>query len=84
MVSQLNQGKMQSLFGNLPNIKRSVDALRCLGDPQKALQQLMTNSPQMKQALDYVNSNGGDPKAVCYKLFRENGLDPSALENALK
>lgn len=84
MMRQLNQGKMNYLLGNLGNIKRSVNALRSLGDPDKALQQLLQNSPQMKQALDYVNNNGGDPKAVCYKLIRDNGLDPNALEDALR
>ena len=75
---------MQSLFGNLSNIKRRVEALRSLGDPNKALEQLMQNSPQMKQAIDYVNSNGGNPKEVCHKLFKDNGLDPNELEKALK
>lgn len=75
---------MKSLLGNLTNIKKSVDALRSLGDPDKALEQLMQNSPQMKQAMDYVNQNGGNPKEVCFKIMRDNGLDPSTLENAIR
>ena len=71
-------------MGNLTNIKRSVDTLRSLGDPNKALEQLMQGSPQMKQALDYVKENGGDPKEVCFKIMRDNGIDPSILENAIR
>lgn len=74
---------MTYLLGNLSNIKKSVDSLRSLGDPKKALEQLMRGSPQMKQAIDYVNANGGNPKAVCYKMLKENGLDPNTLERAL-
>lgn len=84
MMQQLNQGKMKYLLENLTGIKKNIEMLQSLGDPQKALEQLMQKSPQMKEALDYVNSHGGDPKEVCYQLMRDNGLDPQALESALK
>ena len=74
---------MTYLLGNLANIKKSVNSLRSLGDPKKALEQLMQGSPQMKQAIDYVNANGGNPKEVCYRMLKDNGLDPNALEKAL-
>ena len=83
MMQQLNQGKMQSLLGNISNIRKSVDALKSLGSPETALQHLMQGSPQMKQALDYVNEHGGNPKEVCFNLLKENGLDPQAIENEI-
>lgn len=84
MITQINQGKIQSLLSNIGNIKSSVNALRSLGDPNKALEQLIQGSPQMKQALDYVNSHGGNPKEACYGLLKEEGIDPAQIEQALK
>lgn len=71
-------------MGNLTTIRNSINALKSLGDPQKALEQLMQSNPHIKQALDYVNSNGGNPKEVCYKMLRENGVNPDDIEQALR
>lgn len=83
MTAQLNMGKMQSLLGNLSQIKQSIDAVGALESKEKAIEYLTSRSPQMKQALEYVNANGGDAKAVCHQILKDNGLDPQMLENAL-
>jgi len=72
------------MIGKLINAKKSVDALRSIGDPNLALQQLMKNNPNMKKAIDYVNQNGGDPKEVCMNLFKSEGISSSEIESLIK
>ena len=84
MLVALNQNKAAGIVGQLKGMKKQIDALRSLGNPQLALNQLIANNPQMKQAYDYVQANGGNAKEVCLKLARERGLDPQSIMDALK
>lgn len=34
--------------------------------------------------MQMVNANGGDPKALFYKLTKENGVNPDDILNLLK
>lgn len=84
MLAALNQGKVPGMVVQLKNMKKRIDALRSLGNPQLALNQLISQNPQMKQAYDYVQANGGNAKEVCLKLAREQGIDPQSILDALR
>lgn len=70
-IQQLNAARFPQMFNEA---KARVEALKSLGSPQSALQYLMQQNPNIRQAMQYVNQNGGNPKAVCEKLLRENGM----------
>lgn len=84
MLAALNQNKTAGMVGQLKSMKQKIDALRSLGNPQLALNQLISQNPQMKQAYDYVQANGGNAKEVCIKLARERGIDPQSILDALQ
>lgn len=65
-IQQLNAARLPQM---LNDAKQKIEALKSLGDPQKALQYLVQQNPNMKQAIDFVNKNGGDPKAALEKLL---------------
>lgn len=70
-IQQLNTARLPQIFNEA---RQKVEALKSLGNPQTALQYLIKQNPGISQAIEYVNKNGGDPKAVCEKLLRENGM----------
>lgn len=65
-------------------IKQMMDMIRCSNNPQVLLNQMMANNPQMRQVMDYVNSNGGDAKALFYKKAEEMGVNPDDILSQLK
>ena len=65
-------------------IKQMMDMIRCSNNPQILLNQMMANNPQMRQVMDYVNSNGGDAKALFYKKAEEMGVNPDDILSQLK
>lgn len=75
-LAQLNAQRLPQL---LQQARTTIDGLRSLGDPNKALSYLMKQNPNMRQALEYVNANGGDPRQAFNKLAGEMGIDPSSL-----
>lgn len=81
MLSALNQNRMVQ---NLQPIKNMMNMLRSAGNPQMMLQQMTAQNPQFKQAVDYVNANGGDAKAACYKLAKEKGINPDEILQMFK
>ena len=54
------------------------------GMMNNAINSLIQRNPQLKQVMDYVNANGGDPKAVYYKLAEEKGENPEEFLNSVK
>ena len=81
MLAALNQNRMAQ---NLQPIKNMMNMLRGAGNPSMMLQQMTAQNPQFKQAVDYVNANGGDAKAACYKLAKENGINPDEILQMFK
>lgn len=60
-----------------------MKTLKSIGNPQMMLNQMMGQNPQLKQIMDYVNANGGDPKAVFYKMAEEKGVNPNDILSQL-
>ena len=65
-------------------IKQMMDMIKCSNNPQMLLNQMMANNPHMRQVMDYVNSNGGDAKALFYKKAEEMGVNPDDILSQLK
>lgn len=82
-LAQLNQNQLGGMMGNLQKLKRTIEGLKTIGNPQEATNYLIRQNPNMKRALDYINANGGDPKQVFHKIAREKGIDPTQIEKAL-
>ena len=81
MLMALNQNRTTQ---NITNVKRLMQMMKSAGNPQMMLQQMIGQNPQMKQVMDMVNANGGDPKALFYKLAEEKGVNPDDILNQLK
>ena len=78
---------LQQLGGGVmipPQIKQMMQAVKCAGNPQAMLNQLMQTNPQFKQAMDFVKASGNDPKAAFYRLAERRGINPQAILDQLK
>ena len=50
-------------------------------NPQASLQQQLQNDPRMAEVLQFINQNGGDAKALFYKMAKEKNKDPNIIIN---
>lgn len=50
-------------------------------NPQASLQQQLQNDPRMAEVLRFINQNGGDAKALFYKMAKEKNKDPNIIIN---
>ena len=61
------------------SLMQMINLAKNAKNPAAVLQQMLEQNPNMQKAIQYVRENGGDPKAACYKMASENGLDLDTL-----
>lgn len=59
----------------LQEIMKLIRLAKSAKDPVARLQMMAQQLPGYEQAVKYVQENGGDPKAACFKLAKENGVN---------
>ena len=78
---------LQQLGGGLkipPQVKQLISAIKCSGNPQAMLNQLMQTNPAMKQVMEIVQQYGGDTNRAVCDIARKNGIDPQEIMDLLK
>ena len=53
-------------------------------NPQAAVQQMMQNDPRIGQVMNFINQNGGDARALFYRMAQQKGIDPNVILNQAK
>ena len=69
--------------GKLDEIKKVIGTLKASKNPAELIKSMIAQNPAYKNALEYIQANGGDPKAACEKLAREQGIDPGEISHMI-
>ena len=80
MLMALNQNRNTQ---NMANIKSIVQMIKCAGNPQMMFQQILEQNQALKEVMAFVQNNGGDSKALFYKLAEAKGVNPDDILNQL-
>ena len=84
ILSQMTQTRLQQMSGPIQQMKRMMNQLQTMSNPQAALQSFMTNNPKSKQVMDLIQKSGGDPQKAFYALAEQQGINPDDVLNMLR
>ena len=81
---------LSKLMGTSPQIpnfsmmKNYINLLKGQGNMEQALEGMVKNHPMYQQAMQFVKDNGGDYQQAFYAYAKQNGIDPSQIEDLFK
>ena len=81
---------LSKLMGTSPQIpnfsmmKNYINLLKGQGNMEQALEGMVKNHPMYQQAMQFVKNNGGDYQQAFYAYAKQNGIDPSQIEDLFK
>lgn len=83
LYQQLNPAKTQ-VPNNLMNIKKLMNTVKGVQNPQQILANMAQNNPQMRNVMSLVQNSGLSPKDLFYKMAKEQGVNPEEILRALQ
>lgn len=78
--SSVQNAQMNQLVTQVKGMMQRVQGAK---DPKQAMLQMIGSNPQASAIWRLINA-GGDYRSVALQMARERGIDPQALEEALK
>lgn len=79
--------KLMGASPQIPNfsmMKNYINLLKGQGNMEQALEGMVKNHPMYQQAMQFVKNNGGDYQQAFYAYAKQNGIDPSQIEDLFK
>lgn len=65
------------------SVKRMMNMVRGMQNPQQVLEMAAQQNPQMAAVLNMINGSGMSPKQLFYQMAQQNGVDPQSIINML-
>ena len=65
------------------SVKRMMNMLKGVQNPQQALTMATKQNPQLAAVMNMISGSGMSPQQLFYQIAQQNGVDPQSIINML-